>query len=382
VWSFTTADFLVVDDMETYNDEEDGGMRIYETWIDGYTDSLSGSTVGNIDPPFAEQTIVHGGKQSMPMDYNNIGTPHYFSQAYREFAPLQNWTVNGLSDLVLWVRGNPTPMAPVTESGGKMTVTGEGADIWGVADQFTFVFKTLNGDGWISARVTSNGTGSNVWAKGGVMIRDDLSAGSMHATAVMTGGSGGGNGGSFQYRPAADSDSLNSDAAAAIAPPYYVKVERSGDTLTASFSADGTTWTVQGEAQYIAMTAPAYIGLCVTSHTPGEFRTFEFDKITTNGAGGAWQTREIGLNRNSQQPLYVIVEDSSNKKATVIDPNVAAVNATQWTEWKIPLTDLTGISLNKVKRLYIGVGDPQSTSAGGTGRVYIDDIRVMKPAGQ
>jgi hypothetical protein len=379
VWSFTTADFLVVDDIEAYNDEEDTGTRIYETWIDGYTDGLSGSTVGNLNPPFAEQTIVHGGKQSMPMDYNNINSP-YFSQAYREFSPVQNWTVNGLSDLVLWVRGYQAPLAPVTESGGQMTVTGEGTDIWGTADQFTYVFKTLNGDGAISARVTSNGTGSNAWAKGGVMIRDGLDAGSAHATAVMTGGSGGGNGGSFQYRLMADSDSANSDAAAVIAPPYYVKVERKGDTLTASFSADGTNWTVQGEPQFIAMMAPAYIGICVTSHAAGELRTFEFDKITVTGASGTWQTREVGLSRNSQQPLYVIVEDSSNKKVTVVDPNAAAVNATQWTEWKIPLTDLAGVSLNKVKRLYIGVGDPQNATPDGTGRIYIDDIRVMKPA--
>jgi hypothetical protein len=228
--------------------------------------------------------------------------------------------------------------------------------------------------------VTSNGTGSSAWAKGGVMIRDDLSAGSMHASAVMTGGPGGGNGGSFQYRPAADSAALGSDVSGAIAPPYYVKVERKGDTLTASFSADGTNWTPQGEPQYMAMTAPAYIGICVTSQTPGQRRTFEFDKITVTGAGGAWQTKEIGLFRNRQQPLYVIVEDSSSKKATVIDPNLAVVNSTQWTEWKIPLRDFKGVSLNKVKRLYIGVGDPQHPAAGGPGRVYIDDIRVMKPA--
>jgi hypothetical protein len=64
----------------------------------------------------------------------------------------------------------------------------------------------------------------------------------------------------------------------------------------------------------------------------------------------------------------------------VVDPNEAAVNATQWTEWKIPLTDLAGVSLNKVERLYIGVGDPQNAAPDGYGRVYIDDIRVMKPA--
>ena len=35
------------------------------------TDGKSGSTVGYMTAPFAEQTIVHGGKQSMPLAYDN-----------------------------------------------------------------------------------------------------------------------------------------------------------------------------------------------------------------------------------------------------------------------------------------------------------------------
>jgi hypothetical protein len=65
VWSFTTQEFAVVDDFESYTDEE--GNRIYETWIDGETNK-TGSQVGYPQSPFAEQTVVHGGKQSMPME--------------------------------------------------------------------------------------------------------------------------------------------------------------------------------------------------------------------------------------------------------------------------------------------------------------------------
>jgi hypothetical protein len=383
VWSFTTANFIPVDDFESYDDAEGTGTRIYETWIDGYTDGLSGSTVGNMDPPFAEQTIVHGGLQSMPMDYDNTSSPFY-SQAYREFSPVMNWTGNGVTDLSLWVRGRSAPIAPVTENGGKMTVSGEGADIWGTADQFTFVYKTLSGDGSLIARVTGNGTGSNRWAKGGVMIRDSLEAGSASAQMVMTGGDG--NGAAFQNRAMTDLDmnandsSSNSTAVTAIAPPYWVKIERTGSTITASHSADGQNWTVQGAPQFIPMDAPAYIGICVTSHAAGVYRTFEFDNLKATGASGAWETKEIGLARNSPQPLYVIVEDSTGKQATVVDPNAAAVNATTWTEWKIPLADLAGVNLSKVKALYIGVGDKAHPAADGTGRVYIDDIRVARPA--
>jgi hypothetical protein len=118
----------------------------------------------------------------------------------------------------------------------------------------------------------------------------------------------------------------------------------------------------------------------VSSHVPGAYRTFEFDNIKATGAGGSWQTKEIGLLRNNPQPLYVIVEDSTGKKATAVDPNAAVVNAMKWTEWKIPLSELTGVNLAKVKRLYVGAGDPANPAADGYGRIYIDDIRVTKPA--
>jgi hypothetical protein len=67
-------------------------------------DASSGSTVGYIDPPFCEQTIVHGGRQSMPLDYNDAGTL-FFSKAKREWGTPQNWTVNGVDTLTLHLRG-------------------------------------------------------------------------------------------------------------------------------------------------------------------------------------------------------------------------------------------------------------------------------------
>jgi hypothetical protein len=104
VWSFTTC--LSVDDFESYTDDLAAKTTIFDTWIDGLTNGLSGSTVGNATAPFAEQAIVHGGKQSMPLDYNNVNTPFY-SEAEREFAPTADWTVSDADTLVLFVRGTP-----------------------------------------------------------------------------------------------------------------------------------------------------------------------------------------------------------------------------------------------------------------------------------
>ncbi|MCL5281369.1 MAG: LamG domain-containing protein [Planctomycetes bacterium] len=185
IWTFVTC--LSVDDFESYTD--DLGSAIFDTWIDGLTNGLSGSVVGNATAPFAEQTTVHGGKQAMPLDYNNVKSPFY-SEAEREFAPVQDWTVSGADTLVLFVRGRSS---------------------------------------------------------------------------------------------------------------------------------------------------------------------------------------------NASAQVYVAVEDASKKVGIAAHPNKALASATQWTEWKIPLSSFTDVNLTKVKKMYIGVGDRANPIAGGAGRIYIDDIRITKP---
>jgi hypothetical protein len=119
VWSFTTADFIIVDDFESYTN--DVTNRIFQTWIDGYgytepvavpgngTGAVVGHDIWSASSPYygatiAETRIVHGGAQSMPMDYSNGASPFY-SQADRTWAMPQDWTVNGMNTLVLYVRG-------------------------------------------------------------------------------------------------------------------------------------------------------------------------------------------------------------------------------------------------------------------------------------
>jgi hypothetical protein len=386
VWSFTVADYLIVDEFETYTD--DIGSRIFQTWIDGwgFTEPApgnpgngTGSTVGYTSPPFAERTIVHGGKQSMPLGYDNSVQP-YYSETERTFDAPQNWTLYGMDTLSLQVRGYPqlTSMV-VTETGGKMSLTGAGTDIWNNSDEFTYAYKSLSGDATIVARVTSNGTGSDPWAKGGVMIRDGLDGGSAHVMMAITGG--GGNGASFQYRTAADGGSGNTDSTGIVAPPYWVKLERAGDSFSGYVSPDGNAWTIVG-TQEVVLAAPVYVGICVTSHVAGAERTFQFENIkTTGGVSGAWQGAVIASPRhNDLQDLYVAIQDSTNKIAVVKE--AAVVNSTDWTEVRIPLSSFTGVNATKVKKMFIGVGDRNNPVADGTGMLFIDDIHVIKPAAQ
>jgi hypothetical protein len=184
VWTFITC--LSIDDFEGYTDDE--GNRIYETWIDGWSNG-TGSTAGNATAPFAELTIVCGGKQALPMDYNNVDSPFY-SEIEREFSSAQDWTAGGADTLALCLRGR-------------------------------------------------------------------------------------------------------------------------------------------------AANAPAQV--------------------------------------------YIALEDTSKNVGVVVHPDNAITTVTQWTQWKIPLSDFSGVNAAKVKKMYIGAGDRQSPAADGSGRIYIDEIRLTRP---
>jgi hypothetical protein len=113
VWSFTVADYLIVDDFDDYTD--DVGSRIFQTWRDGfgfsepapgYPGNGTGSAVGYAQAPFAEQTIVRG-KQSMPLEYNNSGATGKarYSETQREWASPLDWTKYSLKALTLYFYG-------------------------------------------------------------------------------------------------------------------------------------------------------------------------------------------------------------------------------------------------------------------------------------
>jgi len=113
IWSFATPDYLAVDDFESYNDECE---RIFFAWQDGwghnggeniddcdvapYAGNGTGALVGSDQAPFAERSIVHSGRQSMPLGYEGTG-----SEAQLSLPTPQNWTLGGAQTLVLFFAG-------------------------------------------------------------------------------------------------------------------------------------------------------------------------------------------------------------------------------------------------------------------------------------
>jgi hypothetical protein len=108
LWSFATADFLLIDDFEGYTEDIDAEETLFQGWIDGLTNG-TGSYVGYpiaVGGTYGETSVVHSGRQSMPLAYDNTNEP-YYSEVERVWATDQDWTVDGVGALSLFIHGKP-----------------------------------------------------------------------------------------------------------------------------------------------------------------------------------------------------------------------------------------------------------------------------------
>jgi hypothetical protein len=389
VWSFTTADFLIVDDFEEYTDNDAAGEAIWQHWIDGFGVNTNGSQVGYVLPPYAEQTIVHGGRQSMPLFFDNTAGVTNSEAELKLGSPPRDWTEGGVAILSLWFHGQPGSVGSFTEGPvGTFTMTGSGTDIWNVGtagdyrDEFHFAYRTLTGTGSIVARIDSV-QNTNPWAKAGVMIRETLEPGSRHAFAAVTPA----NGVASQGRLDAGGISFNT-AEGGITAPHWVKLERDlAGNFTVSHSANGSVWVpVSGATpQNIQMGSTVFVGLAVTSHDAALTCEAVFSNVMITGnAGAQWTHQDIGIAVNAAEPLYVAVSNSTGAPVVVAHPDPAAAQIDTWTEWTIPLSAFSdkGINLSDVDKIAIGLGSKGGAAAGGSGVVFVDDIRLLRPVPQ
>jgi hypothetical protein len=380
VWSFTTANFLIVDDFEDY---DAGENQIWYTWKDGlgygtpgtepyYPGNGTGSAVGwDYTPSYTEETIVHSGSQSMPLYYNN-GTLKY-SEAEMTLTYPRDWTERDVNTLTIWFRGN---LAGFVEGpAGTYTMTASGTDIWDAVDEFRYAFKLLSGAGSITAKVLSV-QNTNGWAKAGVMIRETLEPGSKHAFMDITPG----NGASFQVRNTIDGSSFQMNQSGLTAP-YWVKVERNATGyFSGYYSADGVTWQQVQDATpvQIPMSQNVYIGLALTSHSSGVTCKAEFSDVKTAGSVSppTWTHQAIGATMASNDPesMYVAL----NGTAVVYHDNPNATQIDTWTRWDINLQAFAdqGVNLTNVDTIAIGFGDKKNPQTGGSGTMYFDDIQI------
>lgn len=161
---------------------------------------------------------------------------------------------------------------------GTYTLISGGSDIAGTADSFHYTSQPITGDGQIIAKIaTLENTDAN--AKAGVMIRASTAAGAAYIGVFVTPTSG-----VVLQTRSTTGGATTVTTVASIAAPYWVKVVRSGSTLSGYYSADGVTWTQVGANLTLSLGAGASIGLASTSHSTTLLGTATVTNVTTNFA--------------------------------------------------------------------------------------------------
>ncbi|MEK7686645.1 MAG: Ig-like domain-containing protein [Verrucomicrobiota bacterium] len=165
--------------------------------------------------------------------------------------------------------------------GNQMRIVGGGADIWGTADQFVYLYKQVTGNFDFIVKGESL-VNSDVWAKMGPMARESTAPGSRHVFLAVT-PQAGNNYYSAQGRPgtgvASVSDILENRyqgiyRPAASYPNSWLRLQRIGSVFYEYTSTNGINWRLiysndtQGELEG-AMPDSILVGLAVTSHTTG-----------------------------------------------------------------------------------------------------------------
>jgi len=399
IWYFTTQEYFVLDDFESYNAEEN---QIWYTWKDGlgygtpdtppyYAGNGTGAAVGDeTTESFTEETIVHSDKQSMPLAYNNNKSGYLnYSEATMTLSSHRDWTVRGVKELSLWFRGLPGSVGSFMEGPtGTYTMTASGRDIFDASDEFHYAYKQLSGVGSIVAKVESVDH-TDVWAKAGVMIRETLDPGSKFAAVFITPTNDDGTptqGCRFQGRVDTDGGASSDTSVAtaeqmAITAPYWVKLERDfAGNFRGYYSSDGSTWTTMVWRPGISMASDVYVGLALTSHNAALTCEARFSNVQTTGTvTGQWQSQDIGISSNSAESMYVAVGNSTGSPAIVYHGDPAPTQIDTWTEWAIPTQAFIdqGVDITDVDNISIGVGNRENPQSGGSGTLYIDDIRLQ-----
>ncbi len=395
VWSFTTV--LPVDDFESYTDQE--GSLLYEFWVDGVTNG-TGSYVGYGTAPngtFGETVIVHTGFQSMPLTYDNTKTP-YYSEVEYPFDGSQDWTVDDVNEIVLYVRGNGESTAdfrinyvsapPLIDgqvdevwasvAAHPITTLIDGAEIDSPADA-SGQFRVLCDNDYLYALVDINDA----------TLKNDSSSAYLDDSVEFyvdgdnTKKEPGLSGNNRQYTfgwTATDIQGTNTNTT---------------DVAHAQVNTPGG-WRIELKFPWQSLmgtSAPTgkLIGVdCFYNDDDDGADTRESQIAWHSTVGNDWQTPASwgtafvtpATATTGADRLYVVVRDGSNRTATVVHADLEIIKTGIWVPWQIPLADFAGVNLATVRKLYIGVGDRDNPVPGGKSTIFFDDIFLTRPASE
>ncbi len=226
-----------------------------EASVDGVTWTPVGGAVA-VEMP----ALLHGGL--VHRSGTGALTTAGFSQVSIEALP-RGWQTRDI--------GSAIAAGHAKHAAGVLELVGSGANIWGAADSFRFVYRPLTGDGQITARVTSVER-VHADSKGGLMIRSSLEASSPHVMVNLRNGKGVG-----VIRRTSPGGASTSSPPVNVSVPYWLRLERTGSAVAALHSANGIDWT-----PIETVTVPGdtvYVGLGYCSVTDGALGRATFDPV-------------------------------------------------------------------------------------------------------
>ena len=105
---------------------------------------------------------------------------------------------------------------------------------------------------------------------------------------------------------------------------------------------------------------------------------YDGDLACTNGV--AMSVWVYGDKTNSDEKVYASLTDGTNT-ATVVLTESGVTQTADWTAWNIDIRDFTNdnpsLDMGNIASMTIGIGDPISPAAGGSGTVYIDNVNMF-----
>jgi hypothetical protein len=171
-----------------------------------------------------------------------------------------------------------------------------GSDVGGAADSFHFLYQPLTGDGALVARVAALGGSTDPGSKAGIMIRAGLEAGAANVFLAVVGDPA--VGGRLQHRAYAGGPTAAMPADTGMKTGQFLRLARSGKTITAFRSANRSTWTRVGSVD-LDLPATAYVGLATEAHSnsntvQANYNYAAIDNLAADPATAPWEHVDVG----------------------------------------------------------------------------------------
>ena len=252
----------------------------------------TGSTSAGLTPGirFYEWSFGDGYSSTVPTPthvYRAAGA--YIAQLtvtnYDDVTATTTTLINVSANITLaapWVNGDinvlGVPGSSSYTDGDKLATCGSGSDIQGLSDSFQFAFRTMNGDGEISARMRDMNLTGQFGGKAGLMIRESAASGSKYLILLQK----------RDQNPLDESvqtqlrSETNGDTAYSYVGPYaqpqWLRLKRAGNLLSAYTSIDGLAWNLVLTST-IAMQQSVLAGFAVSSVDNTQLNCALYDNV-------------------------------------------------------------------------------------------------------